>query len=108
MDLNQLYFDHQLLLMKARRALSGEVRRAKRFRTASVFTPPRDCPPRQVRITHPAHLPSGCESVVAHLNAELAAPGGRPLDPATEGWPDRTGAGTEAVRSAPGRRPGEA
>jgi hypothetical protein len=28
MDLNQLYFDHQLLLMKARRAQSGEARRA--------------------------------------------------------------------------------
>ena len=28
MDLNQLYFDHQLLLMKAKRALSCEVRRA--------------------------------------------------------------------------------
>ena len=28
MDLNQLYFDHQLLLMKARQTLSIEVRRA--------------------------------------------------------------------------------
>ena len=28
MDLNQLYFDHQLLLMKARRSVSGESRRA--------------------------------------------------------------------------------
>jgi hypothetical protein len=27
-DLNQLYFDHQLLLMKARRTLSAEARRA--------------------------------------------------------------------------------
>ena len=28
MDLNQLYSDHQLLLMKARRTLSAEARRA--------------------------------------------------------------------------------
>ena len=36
MDLNQLYFDHQLLLMKARQALSTEVRHAHELGAALV------------------------------------------------------------------------
>jgi hypothetical protein len=35
-DLNQLYFDHQLLLMKARQALSAEVRQVHEFGASLV------------------------------------------------------------------------
>ena len=74
-------------------------RSAMRFRKSSSFTPPRDCTPRQVRIMHPAHLPSGRQSAVAYLNAEHAALDAPAPDPARE---SRVG------RSAPARRPGEA